>query len=78
MDCQMPNLDGYQATQEIRKWEHSQNRPFVPIVALTARAMTGDRERCMSAGMNDYLAKPFGLEELHSALDRWTTVNEPA
>jgi PAS domain S-box-containing protein len=78
MDCQMPKLDGYQAAQEIRKWEHSQNRPFVPIVALTARAMIGDRDLCLSAGMNDYLAKPFGLEELRSALDRWTTIGEPA
>jgi PAS domain S-box-containing protein len=78
MDCQMPNLDGYRAAQEIRKWEHSQNLPFVPIVALTAHAMTGDRERCLDAGMNDYLAKPFGLAELRSALDRWTTVVEPA
>jgi len=78
MDCQMPNLDGYHAAQEIRKWEHSENRPGVPIVALTARAMTGDRERCLQAGMNDYLAKPFGLADLRSALDRWTTVAEPA
>jgi CheY-like chemotaxis protein len=70
----MPNLDGYHATQQIRQWEHSQNRALVPIIALTAHAMTGDRERCLKAGMNDHLAKPFALAELRAALDRWTTV----
>jgi PAS domain S-box-containing protein len=73
MDCQMPNLDGFYATREVRKWEHAANRPLVPIIALTAHAMAGDRERCLDAGMNDYLAKPFGLQELRSALDRWTS-----
>jgi CheY-like chemotaxis protein len=69
----MPNLDGFYATREVRKWEHAANRPLVPIIALTAHAMAGDRERCLDAGMNDYLAKPFGLQELRSALDRWTS-----
>jgi PAS domain S-box-containing protein len=71
MDCQMPGMDGYLATQKIRDLEVSEGAPPVPIVALTAHAMTGDRERCLQAGMNDYLAKPFGLEELRKALDRW-------
>ena len=74
MDCRLPNLDGCHAAQEIRKWEHSQGRLSVPIVALTAHAITGYRERCLDAGMNDYLAKPFGLEELRAALNRWTGV----
>ncbi len=78
MDCQIPILDGYRAAEDIRRWEHSQNRDFVPIVAMTAHAMTGDRERCLDAGMNDYLAKPFGFQELRSVLNRWTNVDEPA
>jgi PAS domain S-box-containing protein len=73
MDCQMPDLDGYSATEEIRKWERAVGRAAVPIVALTAHAMRGDRERCLESGMTDYLPKPFGLEELRSALDRWLT-----
>jgi CheY-like chemotaxis protein/anti-sigma regulatory factor (Ser/Thr protein kinase) len=74
MDCQMPQMDGYVATEHIRKWEALHGEPAVPIVALTAHAMTGDRERCLEVGMNDYLAKPFGLEELRTALDRWARV----
>jgi two-component system, sensor histidine kinase len=72
MDCQMPGLDGYSTAQQIRSWEKIENRAEVPIIALTAHAMTGDRERCLSAGMKDYLSKPFGLEELRAALNRWT------
>jgi len=75
MDCQMPQMDGYVATEHIRKWEASNGKPAVPIVALTAHAMTGDRERCLDAGMNDYLAKPFGLEELRTTLERWAKVS---
>ena len=71
MDCQMPEMDGYVATRNIRNLEAANGMPPVPIVALTAHAMTGDRERCINAGMNDYLAKPFGLEELRDALNRW-------
>jgi CheY-like chemotaxis protein len=71
MDCQMPRMDGYDATEEIRKWERTIDRPPVPIVALTAHAMAGDRERCFQAGMSDYLAKPFGLENLRRTLNQW-------
>jgi CheY-like chemotaxis protein len=74
MDCQMPEMDGYAATRRIRAWEKSRGRPSVPIVALTAHAMNGDKEICLAAGMNDYLAKPLGLEELRDALDRWAGV----
>lgn len=72
MDCSMPELDGYQATRLIREGEESGAEPLhVPVVALTAHAMEGDRERCRTAGMDDYLGKPFDLEQLRTVLERW-------
>ena len=71
MDCQMPLMDGLEATREIRQWEQTQGeRQPVPIVALTANALAGDRERCMAAGMTDYLAKPILKAQLADALRR--------
>lgn len=64
MDCMMPEMDGYMATQAIRQWEESHQRKPVPILALTANAMDGDREYCLSAGMSDYLSKPFLQQSL--------------
>ena len=61
MDCQMPEMDGYQATRSIRSSEAGDAHQDVNIVALTANAMQGDKERCLSAGMNDYLTKPLNL-----------------
>jgi len=68
MDCQMPVLDGYKATQQIRQWETEEDRSPVSIVALTANALTGDKERCLGAGMNDYLSKPMTIEKLAEKL----------
>ena len=71
MDCQMPNVDGYEATARIRAAEGDRH---VPIVAMTAYAMEGDRERCLRAGMDDYLAKPLRADDLDAVLERWVEV----
>jgi CheY-like chemotaxis protein len=71
MDCQMPELDGYEATKMLRDHENMFHKSRTPVIALTANAMQGDREKCLSAGMDDYLAKPFNIEELVSTLTRW-------
>jgi CheY-like chemotaxis protein/HPt (histidine-containing phosphotransfer) domain-containing protein len=68
MDCQMPELDGYAATGRIREGEDDER---LPIVAMTAHAMAGDRERCLAAGMDDYLAKPLRPDEIDAVLARW-------
>ncbi len=71
MDCQMPELDGFAATREIRTNEARTGAPRIPIVALTANAMPDDERRCLDAGMDDYLAKPFELRDLWTRLARW-------
>jgi len=68
MDCQMPELDGFEATERIRRLAAPRSR--VPILALTANAMQGDRERCLEVGMNDYVTKPVDLGRLSAALQR--------
>jgi signal transduction histidine kinase/CheY-like chemotaxis protein len=70
MDCQMPEMDGFEATRLIRAHEKANGRKPVAVVALTANAIRGDQERCLAAGMDDYLSKPFQSSELRAALER--------
>jgi len=76
MDCQMPVMDGYTATQLIRQPTSGALNPQVPIIALTANAMQGDREKVLDAGMNDYLAKPINSTTLSAMLQRWLDASE--
>jgi signal transduction histidine kinase/HPt (histidine-containing phosphotransfer) domain-containing protein/FixJ family two-component response regulator len=78
MDCQMPVMDGFETTREIRRLERSRPEPVhVPVIALTAAAFSKDRERCLEAGMDDYLAKPFELKQLTDVLARWLPAGGP-
>jgi CheY-like chemotaxis protein len=71
MDCQMPRMDGFQATRLLRERERATHAARVPVIALTANAMTGDRDECLAAGMDDYLSKPFTSTQLLLTLSRW-------
>ncbi|MDM8536959.1 response regulator [Desulfobacterales bacterium HSG17] len=79
MDCQMPVLDGYQTTAAIRRLEKKNVlEKYTPIVALTANALEGDREKCLAAGMDDYMSKPFKQSGIQAVLERWFNDNTPA
>ena len=71
MDCEMPVMDGFAATERIRAWEAETGRPRLAIVALTAAAFEEDRERCLDAGMDDFLTKPLAVDKLTTSLSRW-------
>ncbi len=71
MDCQMPEMDGFEATRHLREREKLADAAALPVIAMTANVMEGDRERCLQAGMDDYLGKPVRMDELESTLRRW-------
>jgi CheY-like chemotaxis protein len=75
MDCQMPVMDGYQATENIRKGSAGVRYQGIPIIAMTANAMVGDRDKCLSVGMNDYMSKPIETNLLHDMLKHWLIAN---
>jgi HPt (histidine-containing phosphotransfer) domain-containing protein len=76
MDCQMPEMDGFAATVAIREHERSGTHR-IPIIAMTANTMQGDREACLKAGMDDYLSKPIELNDLRAMIQRWMPAEEP-
>ncbi|HIJ95197.1 MAG TPA: response regulator [Desulfuromonadales bacterium] len=78
MDCQMPEMDGFEATTNIRNPESKVLNHNVPVIAMTANAMKGDRERCLDAGMSDYLAKPVNRDELAKTIAKWLQVSRDA
>lgn len=71
MDVSMPEMNGYDATAEIRKYEKSMQLAACPIIALTANAMQGDREKCLAAGMDDFMSKPVIMDDLHALVRKW-------
>jgi two-component system, sensor histidine kinase and response regulator len=75
MDCQMPVMDGLTATAELRRREQNSGGARIPIIALTANAMEGDRERCLAAGMDDFLSKPFSQQQVAALLKRWLALH---
>ncbi|KAB2953469.1 response regulator [Heliorestis acidaminivorans] len=74
MDCQMPELDGFEATRLIREWEANSERR-IPIIAMTAMAMQGDRQRCIDSGMDEYISKPIKTEQVSTILKQWLSPN---
>jgi len=72
MDCHLPEMDGFEATRMIREGERATGK-HLPIIAMTAGAMKGDSEKCISVGMDDYLAKPYTLDQLREMLNKWLT-----
>jgi CheY-like chemotaxis protein/HPt (histidine-containing phosphotransfer) domain-containing protein len=76
MDCQMPVMDGFEATRQIRHFENETGTERISIIALTANAMQGDREKCLDAGMDDYLAKPYTAKSLFNTLSQWLVADQ--
>lgn len=76
MDCQMPKMDGYEATKAIRNSDGKLFNQAIPIIAMTANAMKGDKENCLAAGMDDYLSKPVSAEEIRQKLEIWLSIKD--
>lgn len=76
MDCQMPEMDGFEATKKIREYEKENNKPHSLIIAMTANALQGDREKCLLSGMDDYIAKPVNPKDIQAAFDKWLNSKE--
>ena len=74
MDCQMPEMDGFEATRSIRQEGSRALNPQIPIIAMTASNMRGDRDKCIQAGMSDFIAKPVQKRELSEIIDRWLAI----
>jgi CheY-like chemotaxis protein len=74
MDCQMPEMDGFEATRCIRQEGSKALNSHIPIIAMTAATMQGDKEKCIQAGMNDFIAKPVQINELAHMLARWLAI----
>jgi two-component system, sensor histidine kinase len=77
MDCMMPVMNGYEATAVIRAQTSKVRNHAIPVIALTANAMQEDRERCLAAGMNDYVSKPLKIAELQTLLEKWAPFDPP-
>lgn len=75
MDCQMPQMDGFEASRKLRERESKNASPRMPVIAMTANVMEGDRERCLQAGMDDYLGKPVKIDELEAKMRKWLNTN---
>jgi signal transduction histidine kinase/ligand-binding sensor domain-containing protein/DNA-binding response OmpR family regulator len=71
MDCQMPEMDGYEATRQIRRGNAGKKNQMVPIIAMTANAMVGDREKCIDSGMNDHITKPINEKQIYKKISQW-------
>ena len=78
MDCRMPTMDGMEATREIRAQERTMGLPRLPVIALTATTSDVSRQQCLSAGMDDFMSKPYTKDELDRVLNRWSQPREPA
>ncbi|XOV79699.1 MAG: response regulator [Aestuariibacter sp.] len=76
MDCQMPRMDGYAATKAVRNSDSEHYNSAIPIIAMTANAMKGDKEKCLAAGMDDYLSKPVSAKEIKEKLEIWMSISE--
>lgn len=76
MDCQMPGMDGYTTTKYIRQFQRNNRTKRTPIIAVTAHTMKGDREKCISMGMDDYIAKPIDIKQMKAIIEHWNLKNE--